>query len=155
MNIDYLADHPELVSILGRWLLDEWGHLLSDPTPEGAVRQYREWCRKDGLPLSLVAFDEGEPIGMASLRFHEMETRPRLEHWLASVYVVPERRGNGVGSALVAAAEEAARTFGVERLHLFTPDKAAFYTRLGWSLVEVVPYKGQPVRIMKKELRRE
>jgi GNAT superfamily N-acetyltransferase len=152
MEITYLADHPELVPVLARWLLDEWGHIVADPTIDAAEARYRDWCRKDALPLSLVALEEGKPAGMASVRFHEMKQYPQFEHWLATVYVVPERRGNGIGSALVAAAEKTARKFGVGALYLYTPDKERFYTRLGWSLVEMTPHKGKTVYVMRKNL---
>src|ERR1700682_3603135 len=51
---------------------------------------------------TLIAEDDGEPIGFA-LFFHTFSTflaRPGI--YLEDLYVVPERRGHGVGRALLA-----------------------------------------------------
>jgi GNAT superfamily N-acetyltransferase len=90
--------------------------------------------------------------GETELFVHDMQTRRDLSPWLAAVYVTPERRGAGVGSQLVGAAEEIARQLGVGRLHLFTPDRERFYTRLGWRTQEHSFYDDHPVVIMTKSL---
>ena len=82
----------------------------------------------------------------------DMQTRLDLTPWLAAVYVAPERRGAGIGSLLVRAAEDVARRLGVGRLHLFTPDRERFYARLGWHTVEQSHYDNHPVVIMARSL---
>ncbi|MEU3947008.1 GNAT family N-acetyltransferase [Streptomyces sp. NPDC029526] len=52
--------------------------------------------------------------------------------WLCDVYVDPSVRGKGIGSALVAAAREELRSFGVRRVMLATHDAHAVYARLGF-----------------------
>lgn len=51
---------------------------------------------------------------------------------LRSAVVAPERRGSGVGAALVAALEEAARGDGTQRLHLLTTTTARFFATHGY-----------------------
>lgn len=51
---------------------------------------------------------------------------------LRSVVVAPERRGSGVGAALVAALENEARALGTQRLHLLTTTAARFFATLGY-----------------------
>ena len=41
-----------------------------------------------------------------------------------------------------------ARALGFDTLHLFTPDKEAFYARLGWSVLERTCYRGHQVVVM-------
>lgn len=50
-----------------------------------------------------------------------------------TVYVLPERQGEGIGGALLRSLEDAARAAGVKRLHLSaTPNAVPFYERAGY-----------------------
>ncbi|MDT0164520.1 GNAT family N-acetyltransferase [Actinotalea sp. AC32] len=53
--------------------------------------------------------------------------------FLQELYVVPERRGTGIGRALVAAFEDAARARGGGVVALATSRANAFYERLGFE----------------------
>ncbi len=55
---------------------------------------------------------------------------------LRSVVVSPAMRGNGVGRALVAAAEAMARDVGIGDLYLLTETAAAWFPRLGYDVLE-------------------
>lgn len=52
---------------------------------------------------------------------------------LRSIVVLPDRRGHGLGRALVATLERQARNLGVERLHLLTTTAAPFFRTLGYA----------------------
>lgn len=52
---------------------------------------------------------------------------------LRSIVVVTERRGRGLGSALIAALEQQARDAGVEHLHLLTTTAASFFRSVGFA----------------------
>jgi predicted N-acetyltransferase YhbS len=81
-----------------------------------------------------------------------MDTHPEWMPWLASVYVAPEFRHQGVGSRLVNSVSEAARKAGMEALYLFTPDRVAFYQRLGWQVLHGEAYRGRWVTVMRIQL---
>jgi predicted N-acetyltransferase YhbS len=88
-------------------------------------------------------------LGSASLIVHDMDTRPDLSPWLASVFVAPEHREQGIGTALVRRVIEEAQTLSVPNLYLFTtPDKRDFYARLGWKLLEHARYRGYQQVVM-------
>ncbi len=53
--------------------------------------------------------------------------------WLCDVYVAPEVRGRGLGSALVDAARRYVLDAGVRRVILATADAHGVYTRLGFT----------------------
>jgi GNAT superfamily N-acetyltransferase len=95
-----------------------------------------------------VALADGQLLGSASLVAQDMEIHPELSPWLASVYVAPEFRRQGIGSALVERVVGEARALGVSRLHLYTPDKEGFYARLGWHTLERVDYRDHHVAVM-------
>lgn len=90
-----------------------------------------------GIPLALVAHQHGIFLGTASLIACDMDMRAEYSPWIAAVWVEPDRRGAGIGSALVEAAAKAAFDLGVERAYLCaTADNVPFYTRLGWWRIE-------------------
>jgi amino-acid N-acetyltransferase len=55
---------------------------------------------------------------------------------LRSVAVAADRRGTGLGRALVAAAEDLARGLGERELYLLTDTAADWFPRLGYEIVD-------------------
>ena len=148
MQIEYLADHPSLIPQLARLNFEQWGYLRPGETLEHRTRRLETCCGRGGVPSVVVGLEDGDLLGAAMLIAHDMDTRPELTPWLAGVYVVAAYRGRGYGSALVRWIESEARSLGVERLHLYTPDAMDFYTRLGWTVDEYCEYLGQTVAVM-------
>ena len=77
---------------------------------------------------------------------------PQRSPWLASVYVRPVFRHHGVASQLVTHIEAAAAFSGLERLYLFTPDQQHLYEQLGWSAIESLEYRDEPITVMGRDL---
>jgi len=144
-------DSPHLMT-LARWELAQWGHLDPDKRLDQALASFRAQCGEGGLPSVFVAMAGDAPVGMASLIDDDMQDRAELNPWLASVYVRPEWRGQGIASRLVRRVEQEAREHGIATLHLFTPDRQALYCRLGWQAFEECVYRGEAVTIMRREL---
>ena len=86
------------------------------------------------ITLFLVAFDGETAIGCGGLRQID-------EHHgeIKRMYVLPERRGSGISTAVLRALEDAARQRGWERLVLETgerqPDAIRFYEREGYTRI--------------------
>jgi predicted N-acetyltransferase YhbS len=136
MRIDYLPYDIRIVRQVAAWLYGEWGHLNPGSTLDNAVlRLLSRQGRARTLPLVLVAFEDGRPIGTASLLFYDMKSRQDLTPWLASVWVLPGYRRRGVGSALCRRVRVEARRLRLGRVYLFTRDKMSFYETLGWKLM--------------------
>ncbi|MFF5368305.1 GNAT family N-acetyltransferase [Streptomyces sp. NPDC013187] len=83
--------------------------------------------------LNFGAFDtvSGEQVAYA-----RVVTDRATFGWLCDVYVDPSMRGKGVGRALVAAAREELRSFGVRRVLLATHDAHGVYDKLGFAPLE-------------------
>jgi len=79
---------------------------------------------------SWVALEGDEPLGCVHLIDKDDDTLIELHPWLAAMVVVPQRRGQGVGSALVRALLADARAMGFQRVW-FGTDGPGFYERLG------------------------
>ncbi len=77
------------------------------------------------------------PDGLAVLRFRPAIWSDALECYLAELYVVPQRRGCGLGRALMQAAIELARGRGADHMDLGTGESdiaaRALYESLGFS----------------------
>ena len=153
MRIEYLADHPHLVSQLAELHHEQWGHLHPDETLDQRTRRLKTACGRGGVPSVIVALaDDGALLGSAMLVANHMSTRPELTPWLAGVYVLEGHRHQGLGSALVKRIVVEAASTGATRLHLYTPSAARFYGRLGWSTDERYTYLGQRVALMSRQL---
>ena len=148
MKIEYLADHPEALPILARWLHEEWGHLRPGDSLEARQARLQNYANRDRIPLTVVALDEGELLGSASLVVHDMETRMELTPWLAGVFVAQQYRRKGIGGALVRRIMTEAGKLNVPLLYLYTVHSEKFYAGLGWTLLERTAYREQQVVIM-------
>jgi GNAT superfamily N-acetyltransferase len=152
VRVEHLAEHTDTIPLLAAWLLAEWGYLLPGETQATISANIAGRTHRDRIPQTFVALDSSRAVGMASIEAHDMVTRPELTPWLTGVYVLPECRQCGVGSALVQAVMDAAVGLGQETLYLFTPDRMTFYRRLGWRDMEQVRYQGVEVVIMINDL---
>jgi len=92
-------------------------------------------------------------IGMVSLKFHDLGTRPDLDPWLGALLVLPEWRNRGVATLLMHRATEEARRLNVSRLYLWTHSAEGLYHKLGWQVVERTKYFGKEAVVMEIDLR--
>jgi N-acetylglutamate synthase-like GNAT family acetyltransferase len=148
-----LGERPDVVPKVAAWLYEQWGYFHDHDSVERRIRELNERLRLHELPVAFVALasnaPDAMPIGTASLTPDDLETRPDLTPWLASVYVQAEHRRAGVGAALVQAVVAHARRLGIDTLYLFTEDRTDFYEQLGWSQIGPEVCRGHPVTIMK------
>jgi ribosomal protein S18 acetylase RimI-like enzyme len=131
---------PGDVAAVGRLLYDfntEYG----EPTPpaEALAERFRELLTRD----TVVLLGGSGPDGLAVMRFRPAIWTTELECYLAELYVVPERRGQGLGRALMNEAMDTARAEGATYMDLGTSedDVAArrLYESLGFSNREGKP----------------
>jgi GNAT superfamily N-acetyltransferase len=148
--IEYLANCPEFVGELARLSWKEWQEVYAQrkQTLVHLLKNYRGRMNTDRLPLTLVALHSGKLVGMVSLKFHDMDTRPDLDPWLGGLLVLPEWRNRGVGTMLMLRATEQARRLNVPRLYLWTHSAEKLYHKLGWRVVERTNYFGKEAVVM-------
>lgn len=148
MTIDYLADHPEVISTLAQWQHAEWGHTRPGDTVEKRAGRLRDYSNRDRIPLTVVALEGAELLGAASLIEHDIETRPELTPWLAGVFVGELYRRRGVGAALVRRIVAEAGKLKVPLLYLYTVHSERLYASLGWTVMERTSYLDHKIVIM-------
>jgi GNAT superfamily N-acetyltransferase len=154
MRLQPLATRTEAIPLVARWLYEEWGHRREGNSYEGTCQRLTAAAANDGLPMYLLAVEGETVVGCGALKLREMETYPKREHWLGSVYVKPAWRGHGIASRLVEAVVAVSPRFGVSVLSLQTerPD-GGLYAKLGWRPVERVWFHGTEVTVMERYLR--
>ncbi len=132
MRIEFLDSHPERVATLAAWHHAEWGHLYDDWTLDAATTELIDHATRRTLPTTLVLLDDETLLGSVSLVLEDAPAlRDRGAPWLASLYVVPEARGYGLGAKLVRAAVELAGKNAAEQLLLFTRNTTS--STVGWA----------------------
>jgi N-acetylglutamate synthase-like GNAT family acetyltransferase len=151
VQISYLIEHPRYPQ-LAQWLFEQWDSILGEKTPEVRIKKLEAHMNRDTLPIARVAHADGQLLGTAALRVHDLEGREELTPWLGGVFVGPDFRRRGIGAALCATVEEAARSRGIQTLYLFTLDKQAWYSRLGWTAVGPCVWHRRSGEIMRKQL---
>lgn len=115
-------------------LLYDFNVEYDEPTPEPPELAARLRELMGGDTIVLLAGDG--PDGLAVLRFRLSIWSSGKECYLAELYVVPARRGQGLGRALMEAAIEVARREGADWMDLGTSEDdvaaRALYESLGF-----------------------
>ena len=152
VQISYLIDYPEYVPQLAQWLFEQWDAILGEKTLEPRIKKLTAHMNRDQLPIAWVAHANGQLLGTAALRVHDLEERKDLTPWLGGVFVGSHFRRQGIGAALCATVEDEARSREISTLYLFTLDKQAWYSRLGWTVLGPCVWHERPGQIMCKHL---
>ena len=121
-----------------QWISEEWGRDHSFESMDGA----------GPLPSPLLAMVGGRLAGGISFTWHIAPDSPEMALWINTVYVEPTFRGNGIARALVAAADEHARTVTGEKTLLVYTNVPQLYEKSEW-----VPTKREgEMWVLRKEI---
>lgn len=124
MTLEISTDASRLdVDVVHRWLSTDAYWALGRP------REVVETSIANSLCFG--AFDDGEPVGFARL-----VTDRATFAWLCDVYVVPEHRGRGVGTAIMDAIDKELVGRHIKRALLVTTSSPALYERYGYRPVD-------------------
>lgn len=121
------SDLPALAA-----LVIAFGAEFDDP-PDPGVEGRLAATLQDPRAMFLLA--GAPPVGFAAVRVRDVYWSARPEAWLEDLYVVPDRRGEGRGRALLEAAIATARERGCGHFELTTTEEdvaaAALYRASG------------------------
>jgi GNAT superfamily N-acetyltransferase len=166
VDIVHIAEVEWVAPTLARWHALEWGHLYPSNVwnETVALAEFAEHIAHrsahDGVdtpPSTYVALTRGTKTVVGSISLVNDDDLAGHEHlgpWLASLFVPPEHRGHGIGALLVGHATDVARRAGVDRLHLFTADRVAWYESMGWRVLGKATANGEHVTVMCTDLGR-
>ncbi len=112
-------------------LLHDFNVEYDEPSPPPAVLAGRlASLIADDHALVLLVRDDGEPVGVAVVRLWPSLWSEGQEAYLAELYVVPARRGQGFGRELITEAMESARDRGADYAFLITSEDDQLAQRL-------------------------
>ena len=143
MTPDHLIRRAELVDAedVGR-LLHDFNTEYDDytPGPEAMGKRIGQLLESGDVTVLLAG---NGPDGLALLRFRPSLWSESLDCYLEELYVGPDRRGEGLGQALMEAAMETARAEGAGYMDLGTAETdtaaRALYEKMGFSRTEGKP----------------
>jgi GNAT superfamily N-acetyltransferase len=143
-----ISECPEEQETIARWLWGFWGN----PRNFEFYRSLVAHSKADDLPMIYVAFLEDRPAGTVGLLRADLFSRQDLFPWMADLYVLPEYRSRGIGSALQDFILSRAKELGYRAIYLYTP-LVDYYEKKGWAyLGDEMDRDGETVRIYKKEI---
>ncbi len=110
------GDAPQVAQLLHDFQVE-----FDEPTPDVEVldERYAELVRNREMTVLLVG---NGPDGFAQLRYRPWVYSAGLHAYLEELYVVPSRRGQGLGRRLLEAAVETARKEGATHMELGTSE---------------------------------
>lgn len=149
LTLQDLRHAPEHLPTLAAWHHHQWADLNPGQTLEQRLISMQAYLAESLIPSTFIALQAGQLAGSAAIVQCDMDTHPEWTPWLASVYVKPELRQQGLGSALVKYAMSQAQQAGLPHLYLFTPDRAPFYQALGWQTLQATSYRDHQVTVMR------
>jgi GNAT superfamily N-acetyltransferase len=151
VRIDLLHDHPELLNDVARAYECEWPQWYG--VRGDATADLRERSRANGLPLGLIAVEDGEALGTAALVRQGSASHPQLSPWVVGVLVIPARRRQGIGGALLDAACARAKAQGYADAYTSTVAAARLLARLSWTRIDTgTTFGGDIVEVFRKQL---
>jgi len=151
-KIDYLAEHPDFIPTLSKWFLREWRDFYGDKSWEAVAETFYKRLNRNRIPLSLVAFEDGDPLGTISLLEESISTHPHLAPWLGGLYVCEAERQRGIGRQLIEAGRAEAGKLGIGQIFIGIRKAEDYYLKLGWKIVERTHYHDEDIIIMQLDL---
>ncbi len=150
VSISRLCEVPSFAPALAETHAREWGHLYAGWDEPVALADFRQERPGANLPTTWVLHrGSGTLLGSVSLVLDDLPGHSGLNPWLASLYVFPKFRKQGLGKVLVRQALDFLRQQKYPHTYLFTEGQVPFFSKFGFSVHGPAQANGHPVTIMK------
>jgi predicted N-acetyltransferase YhbS len=151
MYIDYLCNHPEYVETVASWIYGEF--VVKSEKSLKKLEQIFEYFKNTNLtsfPITLIAVVDNKCVGTISVFENDLKNQNDLTPWLASLYVSPHYRGQGIAERLINRVQEVVKGLGFKTLYLRTEHTSEYYRKLGWEYVyKTNDEKGQETEVFR------
>jgi GNAT superfamily N-acetyltransferase len=150
LTVEPLARHPGLIPLLAEWFVAEWPAWYAHGGQGNIDKDLRAFAASEtALPMGFVGFLEGEPVAAGALKAESIPSHAHLSPWASAGYVVPKRRGQGIGAGLLAAMLKHAQELGHPHVYCGTSTAESLLRRSGWSVIEVTQHAGKPITVFR------
>jgi len=148
--VEPLARHRDLLPLVERWFVAEWPNWYGPAGQGNATADLEAFAASEHrLPIGMVVFEGGVPVGAGALKMESIPTHQHLSPWAGAGFVLPQRRGKGIGSALLASLVTKAHELGHECVYCGTSTAVSLLVRAGWSVVAVTQLEGKDLTIFR------
>jgi GNAT superfamily N-acetyltransferase len=155
--ISLLADRPDLAAKWAELHWREWGNEPGREELSWWVDDASKAVQRTHVPVAFVALGRhDEVLGGVGLHQFDLDELRDRSPWVVGTIVRADRRGEGIGQALMAHLEAWAVNAGIEQVWVCTETEGkavAFYGRCGYERVEDLrSQRGDLVTILTKRL---
>jgi GNAT superfamily N-acetyltransferase len=146
-----LADRPDLAAQWAELHWREWGDEPGREQLSWWVEQAAKAVQRTRVPAAVVALGaDDDVLGGVGVAQFDLEQRHDRSPSVVGTIVRPDRRGEGIGRALMVRVEAWAAAIGIDHLWVATGGQAVlFYQQCGWQRVEdLLTQRGEPATIL-------
>lgn len=155
-KVESLADFPEYWQTAAQWSYVAWRHEFPSDTVQTYLDMYALAASQPTNRLVEVyaaISNDNELLGVATLiDDDELPGANEPGPWLAAVFVKPESRKFGIGSALVQRVVDRAVELNYPTLYLYTEFAENWYLTKGWTKIRSTLFLGLLHTVMRLEL---
>ena len=153
-TVTLLADSPASANAVADMRWREWGHPPEPEDPAWWLEITIGEAGREELPVTFVAHDEsGDVLGAVGLDAYDLDERRDVTPWVTGMIVRRDRRGQGVGRALMQQLERWAAEQHIADAWAGTDLALGFYQQCGWILQETFTTNaGQHMDVLHKKL---
>ena len=147
-----LADYPETIPTLAKWFRVQWSEYYAEHTLTEIAQDFHSEANRNGLPVRLVAFSNGELAGTITLRERALQDLSEFQPGLGGLFIVEQHRGQGIGTELVKSGMKVAQQQGYKRIYTATVMAKGILEHLGWKRILSVSHGDEQLLIYSCEL---
>jgi len=152
LTVEPLAKHRDLLPLIQAWFVAEWPSWYGPAGQGNVAADLEEFAASEHcLPVGMVVFEGGVPVGAGALKAESIPTHKHLSPWAGAGFVLPQCRGKGIGSVLLASLVTKAHELGHECVYCGTSTAVSLLVRAGWSVVAVTQLEGKDLSIFRSE----
>lgn len=146
--VEPLARHRALIPTVAQWFVAEWPAWYGPGGPGHVLEDLQAFAASEhALPVGMLVFQDGKPVGAGALKAQSIPSHAHLGPWAAAGYVLPSRRGQGLGAALLQALVDKGQAMGHAAIYCGTSTAQRLLVRQGWQAVDTTMMQGKPLTI--------
>ncbi len=151
LRVDWLDNQMDKCGLMAEWIYREFSYEFAQQSLSSWQQEFAEGQR-DGSWKCLIATEQDQLLGGATLASSDLSDRPDLGPWLACVFTAPEARRRGLATQLIEGICSHAKDTGFTTLYLHTHSQSHYYTKLGWTVLERFEVWGKEHCLMSRSL---
>lgn len=150
MQIDYLANHPNLISTIATWYVKTWGKFCKNPSIRHATTRLLNHLNIDRPNLCFLYFRNHKLVGTASLTEKDIPNNEIFSPCLSNLFVPEPYRRQKIGENLIEYVKQQAKNLGFKKIYLYTTDATVYrwYQKLNWEIIKEDVVKGCDIKIV-------